>query len=225
MISTTTLSRRAPAAFLATVLVLAALASAAAAHSLIDIIGDFALAHDAYDGMAHHSRTLAFVFVLAIALVAVLRFLLSALDRPRASTGAFHSLVKLVLALRVWRFAATVAIFSLIGLMAMESADALIDGVRIDDFADLLGGSIPLGVAITFAISACTGVAVSRLLRAVAAAHEIIADIVFALLIGARRSSGSPRGLRTAVSLGSLSVAVSVLSTRAGKRAPPLLLV
>ena len=50
-----------------------------------------------------------------------------------------------VLEIPVWRFAAIVTILAFVALMAMESADALLDGVRIDDFADLLGGSIPLG--------------------------------------------------------------------------------
>jgi hypothetical protein len=155
-------------------------------------------------------------------MVAVLRFLLSTIEGAHASTGAFRALVKPVLAIRVWRFAAIVTILALVALMAMESADLLLDGVRIDDFADLLGGSIPLGIATTLAIAACIGTAVSQLLRAVAAAHSIIVEIVCALLVGVRRSCGSPRGIRTALSLGSLAAPFSILSTRAGKRAPPL---
>jgi hypothetical protein len=159
---------------------------------------------------------------LAIALVAVLRFLWSALEGADASTGAFRALVRPVLEIPVWRFAAMVTIFAFVALMTMESADALLDGVRIDEFADVLGGSIPLGLATTLAISVCVGVAVSELLRAVAAVHAILVDIVCALLIGVRKPTGSPRGVRTAISLGSFAASISVLSTRAGKRAPPL---
>ncbi|HEY5094361.1 MAG TPA: hypothetical protein VII69_04490 [Candidatus Eremiobacteraceae bacterium] len=223
--SNKSLSRIAPAAFLVAVVVLASLAAAAATHSAIDLIGDFALPRDSYDGMAHESRALAFVLVLVIAIAGVLRFLWSALDGSHASATAFRALAQPVLALPVWRFAATVMVLALIALMAMESMDALLDGVRIDDFADVLGGSIPLGSGVTLAISACIGAAVSQLLRALAAAHEAIIEIVCAILIGARHPGGSPRGIRTALSLESFAAPISILSTRAGKRAPPLLFV
>jgi hypothetical protein len=213
--------RTAPAAFLVAVVLLAALTAAAAAHSTIDFVGDFALAHDSYDGLAHHTRTLAFVVVLIIATVGVLRFLWSALDDAHASTGTFRALVNPVLALPAWRFAALVAILALMTVMAMESSDALLDGVRMDDFADVLGGSIPLGLAVTIAISACTGFAVSHLFRALAAAHSSIVELVCALLIRIRRRVGSPRAIRTALSLGSFVATISVLSTCAAKRAPP----
>lgn len=224
-LSNNSLPRTAPAAFLVAVVVLASLAAAAAAHAAIDLIGDFALPRDSYDGMAHESRALAFVVVLVIAVVAVLRLLWSALDGGHASAAAFRALVKPVLELPVWRFAAAVMVLALIALMAMESTDALLDGVRIDDFADVLGGSIPLGSGVTLAISACIGAAVAQLLRAFAAAHEAIIDIVCAILIGARHSGGSPRGIRTALALDSSTASNSVLSIRAGKRAPPLLFV
>lgn len=219
------LPRVAPAAFLVAVVVLAALAAAAAAHSAIDLIGDFALPRDSYDGMAHESRALTFVVVLVIAAIAILKFLWSALEGAGASTAAFRALVKPVLALPVWRFAAMVTLLALVALMAMESTDALLDGVRIDDFADVLGGSIPLGMGVTLAISACIGAAVSQLLRAVAAAHEAIIEIVCAILVGVNHPGGSSRGIRTAISLDSFAAPISVLSTRAGKRAPPLLFV
>ena len=128
-----------------------------------------------------------------------------------------------MLALPVWRFAAVVTLLALVALMAMESTDALFDGVRIGDFADVLGGSIPLGVGVTLAIAVCIGAAVSQLLRAVAAAHEAIIEIVCAILIGVGHPGGSSRGIRTAISLDSFAAPISILSTRAGKRAPPLL--
>jgi hypothetical protein len=223
--TTEPLSRNAPAAFLALVLVLTALVAAAAAHSLIDIIGDYALPHDSYDGMAHHARTLAFVVVLIISIGGVLRLLWLAIDAGHASTGAFRALVKPVLAIPVWRFAIAVTLIALLTVIAMESVDALLDGVRIDDFADVLGGSIPLGMAVTLTISICIGAVVSHLFRAVAVAHHMIVEMVHALFVGTGRRAGSQRAARTALLLESFSAPNSPLSTRAGKRAPPPLLV
>jgi hypothetical protein len=217
-------SRNASPAFFGLVLLLTALVAAAAAHSLIDYIGDFALAHDSYDGMAHHTRTLAFVVVLIFAAGGALRFLWSALDSGHASTGAFRTLVRPMLALSVWRFAAGVTAVAILTVIAMESADALLDGIRIDDFADVLGGSIPLGMAVTLTISACIGAAVSNLFRSLAAAHRTIVEIVCALVVGLRHHLGSPRAVRMALSLESFAAPISVLSTRAAKRAPPPLL-
>jgi hypothetical protein len=219
------LSRNAPVAFLALVLLLTALVAAAAAHSLIDIIGDYALPHDSYDGMAHHARTLAFVVVLIFAIGGVLRLLWSAIDAGHASTGTFRELVRPVLALPVWRFAAAITIVALLTVVAMESVDSLLDGVRIDDFADVLGGSIPLGMAVTLTISIFIGAAVSHLFRAIAAAHRTIVEIVHALFVGTGRRAGSQRAARTALLLESFSSPNSPLSTRTGKRAPPPLLV
>lgn len=225
MRSTIPALRNAPAAFLGLVLLLTALVAAAAAHSLIDFIGDFALAHDSYDGMAHHTRTLAFVIVLIFAVGGVLRFLWSALAAGHASTGTFRALVEPVLAIPAWRFAAAVAAIALVTVVAMESADSLLDGVRIDDFADVLGGSIPLGTAVTVTISVCIGAAVSFFFRSLAAAHRTIVEIVCALFIGTRRHPGSQRAVTTALLLECFAAPSSILSTRAAKRAPPPLLV
>ena len=219
--SATLPAKAAPQLFLGAVLVLAALAAAAAAHLFIDLIGDFALPHDSYDGMTHNARTLAFVVVPAIALGGILHMLWSALDRARESTGAFRALVRPILAIPAWRFAATIAILALMMVMAMESADALLNGVRIDDFADVFGGSILLGLAVTLVMSACIGFATSRIFRAVAAAHGCIVDLVYALIVGIRRACSSLQAIRTAFSLESFAAPISVLSTRAGKRAPP----
>jgi hypothetical protein len=220
----TRLSNAAPAAFLGLALLLTALVAAAAAHSLIDIIGDYALPHDSYDGIAHHARTLAFVVVMIFAVGGALRLLWSAVDAGHASTRAFHALVKPLLALPAWRFAVTTTVVAVVTVIAMESADALFEGVRIDDFADVFGGSIALGTAVTFTISVCIGAAVSLLFRALAAVHSTIVEIVCALCVRSRRP-GSGRAATIALSLESFAAPSSVLSTRAAKRAPPPLLV
>jgi hypothetical protein len=223
--SSVSLSRYVPTAFLGLVLLLTALVAAAAAHLLIDYIGDFALAHDSYDGMAHHARTLASAVVLIVAIGGILRLLWSALDDGHASTGTFRALVEPVLKLPVWRFAAAVTVVALLAVIAMESADALLDGVRIDDFADVLGGSIPLGIAVTLAMAVCVGVAVSLLFRSLAAVHRDIVEMVCALFVGTRRRTGSQRSVTTALLLECFAAPSSILSTRAAKRAPPPLLV
>jgi hypothetical protein len=220
----TRLSNVAPAAFLGLVLLLTALVAAAAAHSLIDIIGDYALPHDSYDGIAHHARTLAFVVVMIFAVGGALRLLWSAIDAGHASTGAFRALVKPLLALPAWRFAVATTLVAVVSVIAMESADLLLDGIRIDDFADVFGGSLALGTAVTFTISVCIGTAVSHLFRALAAGHSTIVEIVCALCVRTRRP-GSGRAATIALSLESFAAPSSVLSTRAAKRAPPPLLI
>jgi hypothetical protein len=214
-------SRTAPRAFLVAVIVLSSLAAAAAAHFLLDFIGDFALAHDSYDGMAHGSRLLSFFIVIVLAAAGAVRLIVSALDGASASTAAFRVLVGPLLALAEWRLIAAVATGALAGVMTMQSVDSLLSGARIDDISDTLGGSAPLGVAVTLVVATAIGAAVSRLFRALAAAHDAIVEIVCSLLIDARRRSGPACTMRTGVTLHSFARPLSVLSTRAGKRAPP----
>ena len=214
-------SRTAPQAFLVAVIVLSALAAAAAAHFLLDFIGDFALAHDSYDGMAHGSRLLSFLIVTFLAAAGAVRLIVSALDGANASTAAFRALVGPLLALSEWRFIAAVATGALAGVITMQSVDSLLSGVRVDDIADALGGSAPLGLAVTLVVSTAIGAAVSRLFRALAAAHDAIVEIVSSLFIDARPHTGSASAMRTSVTLRSFARPLSVLSTRAGKRAPP----
>lgn len=220
-IRTQTQSRTAPLTFLVAVIVLSSLAAAAAAHFLLDFIGDFALAHDSYDGMAHGSRLVSFLIVVAIAGAGAVRLIVSALDGANTSTAAFRALVRPLLAVSTWRFAAAVASGALLGVVAMQAVDSVFSGARIDDVADALGGSIPLGIAVTLAVSSAIGAAVSRLFHALAAAHDSIVEIVCSLLIGARHRGGSAHTMRMAIALDSFATPLSVLSTRAGKRAPP----
>ncbi|MFZ0365083.1 MAG: hypothetical protein WAL67_12850, partial [Candidatus Cybelea sp.] len=52
---------------LLTLVLCAASAAAGLAHYAIDVVGDFALAHDDYDGVAHGSRELVTALGLVIA--------------------------------------------------------------------------------------------------------------------------------------------------------------
>jgi hypothetical protein len=222
-VRTLTQSRTAPRAFFVAVIVLSSLAAAAAAHFVLDFIGDFALAHDSYDGMAHGSRLLSILIVVAVGAAGVVRLIFSALDGANTSTAAFRALVKPLLALSSWRFVAAIAGGALAGVMAMQAVDSVFSGARIDDVADALGGSVPLGIAVTLAVSIGIGTAVYRLFHALAAAHDIIVEIVCSLLVGALPRGGSAHTMRMAVALGSFVSPLSVLSTRGGKRAPPTL--
>jgi len=218
---TQTHSPTAPRTFLVAAIVLSSLGAAAAAHFLLDFIGDFALAHDSYDGMAHGSRLVSFLIVVVIAAAGAVRLIVSALDGANTSTAAFRALVGPLLALSTWRFAAAVASGALLGVVAMQAVDSVFSGARIDDVADALGGSIPLGVAVTLAVSGAIGTAVSRLFHVVSAAHDTIVEMVCSLLIGARHRGDSARTMQMAVALDSFATPLSVLSKRAGKRAPP----
>jgi hypothetical protein len=221
----TAVARIAPAAFLAIVVLISGCLAALVAHVAIDFVGDYAVAHDTYDGVAHHSRAVVMVCAIALALVAGLRFLWSACDDAHCANGALQALVRPVLTVRAWRYVATVAVIAVVTLIAMESLDAFLDTGRIGDLADALGGSAPLGLSLTLACAAFFALASLRVLRSIAAAHRTIVDAFCALLLGARALSGSPCSQFAAVLPDDCGAATSVLALRAAKRAPPQLFV
>ena len=87
------------------------MAAAAMAHVAIDVVGDFALAHDSYDNLAHGSRELVTAIALLAALVLALRGLkscceIAALNRRRVLRISFGLRQTIgYLAGRCWRAA------------------------------------------------------------------------------------------------------------------------
>ena len=208
-------------AFYAALVLLAGAISAVFAHAAIDVAGDYLLAHDAYDGIAHHSRALfGAIALVAVALVA-LRFLWEALDRRASSlTGLLRGL-RAARGTSGWRFVLLVSAVAFVALVAMEWTDALLDGVRIDDFADLLGGSGVLGFGIVTLTGLCVGWLVRLGLQALADWEPAIAAF-FARLLPRRCDERPIVPERFRALAGSLDGACR-LARRHGKRAPPLL--
>jgi hypothetical protein len=104
----------------------------------------------------------------------------------------------------------------------MEALDTWFAGGRIDDFGDLFGGSLALGLGIVLPTAGLAAGLIWRLLRAVADADAAIVRVLIALFVW-RAPGGS--GL-----FGSMWRAIapprsaSPPAHRAGTRAPPLVL-
>ena len=131
-------------AFACAAILLVALGSALLAHLGIDIAGDYLLPHDAYDGVEHSSRAVAFAGALVLLFGLALRLLCAALDEARGSAAALRRVLEPVLGRSPVRFMLLTALLALVALMAMESLDTVLENGRVDDLGDLLGGSIAL---------------------------------------------------------------------------------
>jgi hypothetical protein len=157
----------------------AAFFASLAAHVSIDIAGDFVLAHDTYDDPAHGSRWLASIALAICALGALGVLARAVVAETRGCRGALRRALSASLPRSAAAFALIVAGAALPLLAGMAWLDDACAGIRVDDVADLFGGSIPLGagitVALAFAAAACAHrfVAVlSRYHRAIVRAHR-----------------------------------------------------
>ena len=118
--------------------------TAAFAHVVIDVAGDYILVRDAYDGMAHHSRALLLAVVGLAVLAGAVRSIFELLDRRCASTTSVLAAVRDALGNPV-HFALASAAFAIVALVGMESFDCWLSGRPVDDVGDLFGGSVTLG--------------------------------------------------------------------------------
>jgi hypothetical protein len=125
----------------------AAAAGAALAHLAIDVVGDYALAHDSYDNLAHDSRGLISGIALAIAIFLAGRGLRHCCEialRNRARLPATPGRARELLGFTLAAVAA-----SLFLVPAMEWFDGRLDGVPIQSLSAAFGGSLLLGVVTT----------------------------------------------------------------------------
>jgi hypothetical protein len=148
------------------------------AHVVVDVAGDYLLARDAYDGIAHDSRTLLLGLLAIGTLIAASRTVFSMLDRHRGTSGSFLTAVRDALG-HPARFAAAAAAIAILGMVAMESLDCIVGG-RIADVADLFGGSLLLGAVAAAVSGALCGWGAHRLVRSLAARELPIAAFIIA---------------------------------------------
>lgn len=196
--------------------------AAAVAHVVIDVAGDYVLAADAYDGIAHHSRVLAIAAAGVLVLAFAAKLLFDALGRRCAGALPLLRLVRQQLGSPA-RFVTLSVVCTVAILVAMEWFDCALLGVRIDDVSDLFGGSILLGMSAAVACGAFVGFVIHRALRFLVASEPAIVHFVqtvFAALAPACR-------LSRAVSRSRFSRVYAerglLLSRRSRKRGPPLL--
>ncbi|HTU82213.1 MAG TPA: hypothetical protein VMF61_08795 [Candidatus Acidoferrales bacterium] len=207
-------------AFGLTLVAMAAALGAAAAHVTIDVAGDYLLAHDAYDGMAHHSRAL----LLAAVAVGALAFLVRAtVDALQARCTSRTSLLG---ALRngigsPWTFCAAVVPLTVVLLVGMEWFDCATLGVRVDDLGDLFGGSLLLGAASCVVCGALAALALHRIVRVAARAEAFIVRVAVAIV---RRRTTPPLPIQVldTAAAAVLGAGGILLARRGRKRGPPL---
>jgi len=196
----------------------AAALAAAAAHVVVDVAGDYLLARDSYDGIAHHSRALLLALVGLALLVAAVRSICDLLDRRCGSTTSTFAAVRSALGNPV-TFAIASAICAVVALAAMEWFDCSFGG-RIDDIGDLFGGSIALGGGTAVLFGAVAGWLTHRCVRLIAKYEAPIAAFIFAVLnVVFPVALLGPSRQRVVVSR---TAAYALVLTRQGrKRGPP----
>jgi hypothetical protein len=164
------------------------MAAAATAHVAIDIVGDYALAHDTYDDVAHSSRELISGLALLIAFALATRalrvcFELAAANRTRLPQPSANRREGLGFVFGVIAVSATL-------VPAMEWLDCRLAGVPVKELDDAFGGSILLGLGTTIVCAVVVGTLIYAAARWLLSHRDAIATIIETLL---RRQSGSDR--------------------------------
>jgi hypothetical protein len=211
--------RGAQAALHASLLGLAALIAALLAHVSLDIAGDYLLSHDSYDDVAHGSRGVFIVAIVALTFGVCARVLFDLVDRRCGSKASLLRLLRCSLGNPVWFAARTMAI-SVVALVSMELLDCSVEHVTFDGISALFGGSLPLGLSAVLLIAALVGWILHRAVTFVAEREPEILTLISCLMASLRiqdhvrvtKRARTPR-----------SVARSLLLSRSdSKRGPPL---
>jgi hypothetical protein len=203
------------------VFALTVITSALFAHVAIDLAGDFLLARDAYDDVAHHSRESVFIVVCVLAAIAAWHTLCGVRAELRGSRGSLRALLYDSIPTSRVRFVAVVAACCVPALLAMAGLDAALDGTALDDVADLLGGSATLGLTCALVSALSIAGFTWTVIRALARLDRVVLRLVAALAERPRDPQAATATVRRA-----RPATQSVASLRArsfGLRAPPLI--
>lgn len=201
----------------------AALLAAVAAHVALDAIGDFVLAHDAFDDDAHGSRLLASTALGATGLAACLTLARAVLAEARGSRGALQAALRAALPASQAVFVSAIALAVLPLLAAMAWLDAFAAGTGVDDVADLFGGSIPLGAGVALAFAFAIARGVYALIALLARHHRALVRAAETFV----RRAGTATSAPLAVTLERAQrrrVSAVLVRAAGGNRAPPLAL-
>lgn len=212
---------RQAAGFASALCAVLALACAAFAHEVIDVAGDYLLAHDTYDGMPHDSRILLGAASAVALAIFCLAYILRILDRR----GGFD-LASAAAALRDrGRAVATVLCAATLAIVPiMESVDAICAGRGVDSIAGVYGGSVPLGVFSCLAIALLCALAV-RIAAAWLCAHQWrVGEIVGRWFRASTRPEEPALSHRFLIHPESAGYRSRPLARKRALRAPPALL-
>lgn len=202
---------------IAAVLALAGTLAAIAAHVVIDVVGDFALTRDAYDGVAHESRGLLLGLAAVVLGAIALRVLWDALVRR---SGSLLAVSRRLRSGSFWQTAALVSLVAFVMLVGMEMLDSRLAGLPIDGLGDLLGGSILLGTAAAIACGTLAALACRMLLAAIAAWEPRLCAWLISLW--SRGTGGAAGAIRPRRRERPVLRALPIMADRRGTRAPPL---
>jgi hypothetical protein len=201
----------------AALFVVAVCVAAFIAHVAIDVVGDYALPHDTYDGVAHDSRVGVVVAAIGLALAAAFGVLWSALQSACRSSARGRR-ARVVGSPLLFGAAVVVAVVALVA--GMEAIDVVLAGARVDSVSDMLGGSVFLGLALTLPIALCAALGALRVARFVEHATVLLARVIVAMVMLLNRIAvGDPRAARERAPLFHL---LAIHLGRAHKRGPPL---
>jgi hypothetical protein len=199
----------------------AAFLAALAAHISIDIVGDFVLAHDTYDDSAHGSRWFASIALAASAFGALAVLVRSVLAETRGCRGALRCALRAAVPASAARFAVSVAAIALPLLLAMAWLDDVCAGIGVDDFADLFGGSVPLGGGITIAFAVAAAGGLHRFVAFLSRNHRSIVRAVEAFVRVARNAACAQQFAIAGARQDRPRVPAALARCSGGNRAPP----
>ncbi len=200
---------------------LSAAFAAVLAHIGIDVFGDYLLPHDTYDDVAHGSRTALSCTALAGLATVAMRLLFGLLDevqggsKPPVDDGILTGSRG-----RFALFASAVAGLTLLCLAGMEAVDLRAAGRAFDDVADLLGGSLWLGLGLTLPFATSVAWVAWRIARWAASVRAFAVRAASALLFERTR-----RALPIRVSARYAlrpTAREARIARRVAKRGPPL---
>jgi hypothetical protein len=201
------------------VLVSVALFAALVSHVVIDILGDYLLAHDTYDDVGHSSRAVVGLVTFGLSLLGIGFCLRAALREARGSENAFCLALRGAIPRNATIFTLGSIIAAAFFLACMEGCDAIAAGKAVDDLGDLFGGSVPFGGTIVAVVAICASTVARRFLLRLARTR-IIAAVVVAFL--RRCSSGHSARAADHDLVLRLVVHVHFACRRIAGRAPPL---
>jgi len=210
-----------PIAFGIAALFSAACVAAVLSHYAIDAAGDYLVPHDTYDHIGHVSRSIATLVAAGFALASAFVFLVAAIADARRFRGALAAVLGTTGLRSPSRLALAIVPTTFAVLVAMESIDGRIATGVQPGLASALGGSVVLGSSAICAIGILVAVALWRLLCLLAASQRCITAALERLITLREAGSSSDDSQRRLITVPAEPTMGSVLSRRAGKRAPP----
>jgi len=207
--------------FVATTVLFSVCLAALLAHVGIDFAGNMILSHDAYDDVRHVSRAGVVAFEALVALGSVVSALSLAALELQSGNAQLRAILRRSVGRAPAGFVLRVVAGSLVALPAMECFDTLARDGNVAGLADLLGGSLALGLAITVACAGAVALGVWNAMHLLLRSCRALVAALGALILRLERGGDGKRAYRVSPVVTG-SHALPILSTNAGKRAPPV---